>query len=178
MVSIQVFWTINHFFGIYFLWWIISIHVYVINYNLFLIHQKFILAYFQIEKFNWLKNRRLTRKLWKCFHSVLPPSPFCWGKQMSQKLLPSQWGDYILGQAFIWETSNFSLTFLFLWFCGLLLRSVPNHKSSLVSKIQIKIALMTWIYEKCADKNDLFLIQYFIFIMLKLFERSRIKLIK
>ena len=31
---------------------------------------------------------------------------------------------------------------LFLWFCGLLLRGAPNHKSSLVSKIQIKIAAL------------------------------------
>ena len=62
----------SFFFAIYFLWWIISIHVSVINHNLLLIHQKVYLAYFQIEKFNRLKNRWLTKKLWKCFHSVLP----------------------------------------------------------------------------------------------------------
>ena len=144
----------SFFFAIYLLWWIISIHVSVINHNLLLIHQKVYLAYFQIEKFNRLKNRWLTKKLWKCFHSVLP-SPLSaegWKTNFS-KSAPLSVGDkrrggYILRQAFAWGTSNFSLTFLFLWFCGFLLRSVPYHKSSLVSKIQIKIALMAWIYEK------------------------------
>ena len=155
MVTIQVFWTISHFFAIYFLWWIISIHVYVVNHNLLLIYQKVYLAYFQIEKFNCLKNRWLTKKLGKCFHSVLPLS-FCWRETNFSKTAPlSVGGGYILGQAFAWGISNFSLTFLFLWFCGLLLRCVPNHKSSLVLKIHIKIALMAWIYENYADKNDI-----------------------
>ena len=141
MLSSQV--TINHFFAIYFLWWMISIHVYVINHNLLLIHQKVYLAYFQIEKFNWLKNRWFTKKLWNCFHSVLPPPLSAGGNKFLKNCSPlSAGGGYISGQAFAWGSSNFSVTFLFLWFCGLLLRSVPNHKSSLVSKIQIKIAAL------------------------------------
>ena len=90
-------------------------------------------------------------KLWK----VLPLYFLLGENKFLKNCSPLIGGGYISGPAFAWGTSNFSVTFLFLWFCGLLLRSVPNHKSSLVSKIQIKSALMVWIYEKCADKNDI-----------------------
>ena len=59
-------------------WFIVmdNIHTYVTNHNLL------------IQKFNWLRNWWLIKKLLMCFRSVLHMSPFCWGKTNFAKTVP------------------------------------------------------------------------------------------
>ena len=84
--------------------------------------------FFFTFKFSYRKIYVFLEKLFEklILYNVRPP--FCWVR-MSQKFCLGddyfrfhRGESYILGEVFAWGTSDFSSTFLFLWFCDLLLR--------------------------------------------------------